>query len=58
MNNGGLFNPEDKTLTLSVKLRDVTLQEDGSDRILITVDDLADGIEIVYKGDRLWRPVE
>ena len=55
--NGAIFNPQDKSLVISVRVGDVWVLPDGDGRITIAVADLADGIEIVHDDEALWWPV-
>lgn len=55
--NGAFFDPELRTLVISANLRDILLQEEDKDRVVLTVTGLDEGIEIVHNHDRLWRPV-
>lgn len=54
--NGAFLDTDLHTLVISANIRDVLLEEEGSDRVVITVTGLDEGIEIVHADDELWRP--
>lgn len=57
MKNGAIFNPEDKTLVISARVKDVRVFPESDGHLTIAVENLTDGIEIVHDDDRLWWPV-
>lgn len=57
MNNGAIFNPEDKSLVIAVKVKDVKVFYESGGLITIAIANMDDGIDIVHNGERLWWPV-
>lgn len=56
--NGAMFNPDDRSLVISVRPEDVKVFPDLDEGLLvIAVANLDDGIEIFHDSDRIWRPV-
>lgn len=56
--NAAMFNPEDKSLVISVRPDDVKVFPDHDAGLLtIAVANLAEGIEIFHDSDALWWPV-
>lgn len=57
MKNGAIFNPEDKTLVISARVKDVQVFPESDGLLTIAVTNFTDGIEIVHDGDEIWWPV-
>jgi hypothetical protein len=56
--NGAMFNPQDKSLVISVRPNDVKVFPDMDEGLLvIAVANLDDGIEIFHDSDAIWWPV-
>ena len=56
--NGAIFDPEGKTLVISVRVADVSVFPEGDGRFTIAVKNLEEGIEIVHDDEEaLWWPV-
>lgn len=55
--NGAYLDPTTHTLIISASIDCVALHEEEPGRVVITVEGLDEGIDIVEDGDRLWRPV-
>lgn len=57
MINGAIFNPEDKSLVIAVKVKDVKVFYESDGLLTIALANMSDGIEIVHTGEQLWWPV-
>jgi len=57
MTNGAIFDPQDKSLVISVRVGDICVIPEADGRITIAVANLSDGIEIVHDDEALWWPV-
>lgn len=57
MRNGAIFNPEDKSLVIAVKVKDVKVFYESDGLLTIALANLDDGIEIIHDGGKLWWPV-